>query len=1200
LRSRLSSYLVVFAAICSGAAALTLEVVWSKALVVPLGNSTDATALVLAGFMLGMAVGAWLGARVAAHVGRALIIYAIAELGLGLFACGVPQIIVQLAHWVPPVWLAGAGFAVRSVIALCLITLPCFVMGASLPLLLAARPVLGRARFFVGVLYGLNTLGASLASVVAGFYGVAHWGITGCSKRAAACSAGAALLAVMANALILKSDRDESPERDEPNLDEPVPEKNREAPSQPVASTSPIQSDASASHALDFPWLPERSFRRFLLCWCSGTRPGTQHSDGAAAGHTRIALTIAFATGFALLAAEVFWARILTFVFGHDTYAFATLLCVVVLGHALGGFVYAWLAKRSPLMVAAWCVSLTSLALLGSFYLASGLIIHGGRDPFGLGDRHLGGAALSLEMLREWAYTPLLVLLPCLFSGITYPAGVSLYSSSGVSVSAAVGKYGLVNGLGAAAGATVASFGLVTWLGIQGVVSVSSAFLALVVAALFIRVAKTRTERWGACLPAIMVLFAIVLVPRDLPKRMLSSVVGKRHQQLIYYEEARTATVSVIGNSINGERQLLVNAVNEVTTRLVHDQSFKLLGQLGPLLHPHPKRAVMICLGAGLAAGSALSHPLEQLDVVDLLGAVRHGAGYFAEENNHVLQDARLKLHVDDGRQFLLTTPDRYDLAIVDSTHPKSVDSWILYTRQFFQLLRDRLNEGGIAVEWLPLHGLSEREFRSVVATFASVFPQMTLWASVGYETYGQVGYAKLVGQRGSAPVSIDLERMDAGLRQPKVQHDLARYGMGTLAEILDQFVAGPTRIREWTAGCPIHEDDRPFLGYVTELSQGSAMTPDQLLAVREAPNAYFSKPLARGSRLEADIHRAFDAQGLVIAGQLEAAQSLNPSGEKIGRYIEQTRTSLAYYQALSRRYPNDSERQFEAATQLLALGHADVAESVFDEAIRRHPGSFRLRLNQGLLWLELGQAKRAADRFARLLGEYPGAAILNQNLGVALLAQGEPGAAHRRLAMAVDANPSNFNARLSLVDAEMALGNWRGAEAQLAALLRDEPRSEQALVRLAQVSEGLGEQTNAQNFWVGAVRVNPYREKYALEWTKHLMANQSNASIEVLRREQFLHPTSAAVKVALGQALAQWSQWPEASQAFVDALEIDSRSRDAALGLGHALTRLGRPHQALDALCLAQTLGATQATIVAELRNLGKGPQECQREGGP
>ena len=1145
LRSRLSSCLIVLAAICSGAAALTLEVVWSKALVVPLGNSTDATALVLAGFMLGMAVGAWLGARVAAHVGRALIVYAMAELGLALFACGVPQIIVQLAYWVPPVWLAGASFAVRSFMALCLITLPCFVMGASLPLLLAARPIVGHARLFVGVLYGLNTLGAALASVVAGFYGVAHWGITGCSKRAAACSAGAALLAVTANALIRASERDESSERDEPNLDEPVPQRHNR-------------------------------------------------------NHARIALTIAFATGFALLAAEVFWARILTFVFGHDTYAFATLLCVVVLGHALGGLVYAWLAKRSPLTIAAWCVSLISLALLGSFYLASGLVIDGGRDPFGLGDRHLGSAALSLEMLREWAYTPLLVLLPCLFSGLTYPAGVALYSNSGVSVSTAIGRYGLVNGLGAAAGATVASFGLVTWLGIQGVVSVSSAFLALVVAALLIRVATTRTGRWGASLPAIMVLFAIVLVPRDLPKRMLSSVVGKRHQQLIYYEEARTATVSVIANSINGERQLLVNAVNEVTTRLVHDQSFKLLGQLGPLLHPNPKRAVMICLGAGLAAGSALSHPLEQLDVVDLLGAVRHGAGYFAEENNHVLQDARLKLHVDDGRQFLLTTPDRYDLAIVDSTHPKSVDSWILYTRQFFELLRDRLNEGGIAVEWLPLHGLSEREFRSVVATFASVFPQMTLWASVGYETYGQVGYAKLVGQRGSAPMSLDLARMDAGLRQPKVQHDLARYGMGTLTEILDQFVAGPARIREWTAGCPIHEDDRPFLGYVTELSQGSAMTPDRLLAVREMPNAYFSQPLARGSRLEADIHRAFDAQGFVIAGQLEAAQSLNPSGEKISRYVEQTRTSLGYYQALSNRYPNDSERQFEAATQLLALGHADVAESVFAEAIRRHPGSFRLRLNQGLLWLELGQAKRAADRFARLLVEVPGAAILNQNLGVALLAQGEPGAARRRLVMAIDANPSNFNARLSLVDAEMALGNWRGAKAQLAALLRDGPPSEQALVRLAQVSEGLGERTDAQNFWAGAVQVNPYREKVALEWTKHLMAHRSDASIEVLRREQFLHPTSAAVKVALGQALAQWSQWPEASQAFVDALEIDSRSSEAALGLGRALTRLGRPHQALDALCLAQKLGAPQAQLVAELRNLGKGPQECHREGGP
>lgn len=1216
----------------------------------PLGNSADSTALVLAGFMLGMAAGAWLGSWVARRVHSVLVVYSAAELALALFAGCAPWLFAQLAQWVVPTWLQSipaAGFGVRAAIALLLITLPCLVMGATLPLLLAT-PGCSQARAQIGLLYGLNTCGATAAAAIAGFHGIAQWGIAGCSRRAAACSVAAAALATLAQRLLRTSTeghRAASGKRDATTGAQWPESRVMQTGTTPGAVTvaAGCPEGAGAAHALE-PAQPASERVPMLHAGRVSQRPekttathrstisdiqsaivrprGVSTSSANASlsaesavatssvrvdanRRSRIAMLIAFVSGFALLGAEVIWTRLLTFVFGHDTYAFATLLCVVLLGHTLGGLLYAALARRSPRAVAGGSLALTAAALLGCYYVASACVIHGGRDPFGLGDRFLGAGLLSLEILREWAFTPLLALIPCLLSGVTYPASVALCAEACASsrpcippnpqlASLAMGRIGLTNGIGAALGATLTAFGLVPLLGLSAVLGTFALLLGLVVAALTLQGSSRRAVRVGGGLVPIVIAVCIIVAPRDLPKRMLHSVVGKHHQQFAYYQEARTATVSVIHNTINGERQLLVNAVNEVTTRLVHDQSFKLLGQLGPLLHPNPKRAVMICLGAGLAAGSALTHPLERLDVVDLLGAVQNGARYFAEENNHVLDDPRLHLHVNDGRQYLLTTPDRYDVAIVDSTHPKSVDSWILYTREFFQLLHDRLDDGGIVVQWLPLHGLSEREFRSVVATFAAVFPQMTLWASVGFETYGQVGYAKLVGQRGGHAPRIDCLRLQERLRYPRVQHDLARYGMQELPDILDQFVAGPDRIRRWTEGVPIHHDDRPFLSYVTLLSEGRAMTPDRLLAVRESPRAYLERAPAPGSELDLRLGRALTATGLVMNGQLQAASVVDPSSEKLQRYLAQSETSLPYYLALATRYRGDSEREFEAATQLMALGHADQAATVYEQALRTKPRSLRLRVNQALSWLEANESRRAANDFAQLLAERPDAPILKRNLAAALLAQGEPGVARAQLSAALSRHPHHFGLKLLLVDAQMALGQWSAALALLRELLLDAPFDAELVARQARIHQRLGDAAAAHAAWQAALQLDPYNAEFLLQWARGLSVAECPAALAKLDQEPYRYWPSTSVKLARGLALGCSGNGDAAVRAFVDVLEREPDNAEAALELGRVLVALRRTGEATDALCIASRLGAGRADAIMELRRIGKSVKNC------
>lgn len=1124
--------LLLVATLGSGAASLTLEVLWSKALVVPLGNSTDATSLVLVGFMLGIALGAWVGGRIV-QVPRwstpksQLKIYLGFELGLAAAALTLPWALAALSQIQAPAAVSETLFlamALRWLAALGLITVPCLLMGATLPLLVSALGPESGLRARLGLIYGTNTLGAAIGAGFTGFYGLPEYGIRGSSYRAAAVSLVAAGLTLL---VVLLAQR--------------------------RARVDTISQQAPSSEKL-----------------------GTELER-------RLALGTTFVSGFVLFSAEVIWARVLTFVFGHDSYAFAALLGFVLLGLSLGGLFYPCLRRQSPQRLLGWLMGGQAFALAGSFLFANRLVIEHGRDPFGLAEHAAWAGQLSVEVVRVLSFTPCLLFLPSLVAGVAYPVTIALHAGRDSHGGVSVGRVGLVNGLGGVLGALTTTLCWTGWFGIQWSLLLVSALALTMASGLFwFGSARKRPIAVALCGAFGLALFAY---PRELPKQVLLEVVGPKHQTLLHYDEARTATVAVISNAINGERQLLVNAVNEVTTRLVHDQSFKLLGQLGPLLHPNPKRAVMICLGAGLAAGSALSHPLEQLDVVDLLTAVKDGARHFEAENNGVLYDPRFVLHRNDGRQYLLNSRRQFDLAIIDSTHPKSVDSWILYTTEFFRLVRERLTDDGIVVQWLPLHGLSEREFYAVVATFQRVFPDMMLWASVGYETYGQVGYAKLVGKK-SGRIDIDLNQLQQRLTLPRVQADLVRYGMGEAMEVLDQFVAGPERIRAVTRNVPRLTDDRPFLAYLTELSQGRAMTPDRLIVLREPPWPWLNRKLLPTE--SAAFERAYEAQGMVVAGDLAHAASYYPEGQKLKLYLEQAKTSRAYYEAVAATYPKDVERLFEAGTQLATFGYLESAAAIFKQGLKQAPASLRLALNHSLIWLGRGRHEEAANELSVLVRAHPRHPLLHHNLGVALLSQGEFGAAKREFDRASSLDPTAFAARRRLAEMEARLGNTDRSQELLTALIREAPFDAELSFDLAKLYEQQGLLPRALAEFDRAWSLNPYHLPLVVHRARLVR------DLPQLERLCQLYPTVVELRLLLADQQRELGRHEAACDHYVALLEQDPSLAAAAIGLGQSLRLLGRTAEAQDALCMAHRLKGPPAEIKRELRELGSTLSVC------
>jgi len=972
----------------SGIAGLTYEVVWHRLLAVVLGNASFATAAVLAAVMGGMGLGAfWIGRR--ADQGHPLRLYAGLELALGAFALAVPTLStfadgasVELLRWVGPGWIS---FAVRFLIAGSVVLAPAFLLGATMPALVRSIGLASRDEPSVGRSVGL-VYALNTAGAAIGCVLTGYWLIGAWGVRAT--STMAALLDIGVGAAAW-------------GLSATLGKSLRNAPAQTEK--------------------PERE------------------------GHARSTLALAFVAGAVVLGLETVWTRLFLIVFGHDVHAFSAMLASVLIGLALGSAGYRTLPSRArtsallvPVVFAALgALALLSLAFVGHRYLSVGLDVLG--VDAGLSITRTETRGLVLQAV----FAGLTIVPAAVAAGMIFPALCARHPTH-VLPGRSVGRVLAANTMGALCGPLVTPLLLIPALGIQG----AGLALATLVTAAGVaghRGPRATRARLGGVLFVALGLAALA-TPRQLPQRMLARKIGPAHLDFEVYQEGRSATVAVVRNQINGERQLFVNGINEVTTRLVHDQSFALLGHIGPLLHPDPQRVAVVCLGAGLSAGAAARHDIDELVIVDLEPTVVSGARRFSEMNFGVLDDPRTRLVIDDGRAHLRTAAVSYDVIVLDSTHPRAVDSWIMYTREFYRIARERLADDGILVQWLPLHGLSADEFRILVGTFRETFEHASLWTNVGYEPYGQTAYTLLMGTRD--PLQIDATQLALRLAEPRVREALEPWGLASAAEILECLHAGPDTLARWSEGLPVNTDDHPLTQFVTGYTDGAAMTPDRLLEAFRPPTSLFDPPLDPSLALELD--RRWQAQGLLLAGNLRRAAAICDGCAKPPMFTEAMSQGPSYYRSLAERYPSDADRLLVAAAGL-------ARHDLLSEAITTLEGATRELENRPHLWMHLGLLRAAGSDTAGAIEAYrhalrldPERALAHVNLGLALVADGQLDAAVLALEGAVALDPSLAAAHAALGYALMQRpGSGEAPELALRRALSLDPRHRDARANL-------------------------------------------------------------------------------------------------------------------------------------------------------
>lgn len=740
----------------SGATALVYEVVWLRMLGLLFGHTVYAVTTVLAAFMAGLGLGSLLFGRRAPRLGDPIRTYGVMEVGIGLYAALTPWLLRAIStvyvdlHRAVDLSYDAFSF-VQFLVVFSLLLVPTTLMGGTLPILSQVIVAQGDAMARpVGLLYALNTFGAVLGVALAGYSLLPGLGNRTTLWLAAAANVAVGLVAMLYSA----------------------------------------KARATAAGATG------RPLSRAVLAGAS--RSGVWPV---------VALGV---SGAASMIYEVAWTRALSLVIGSSTYAFTAMLLVFLGGIAGGAALYAWLRGRRRATPAGFAGLQIGIGLTVAIAL---LVFERMPELFLLGVKWSDSPRFVQAV--QLAVSAAALLPSTVLIGATFPCAAGVAGGGPTAAGRHVGRLYAANTLGAIAGTVLAGFVLVPTVGMHSAITIGAALNFLLGAALLVRVrpatAWPRAAAAATGLAGVGVLFlpiwdlrTISSGPAVYAKRYLAVDGASAAREVLFYRDGPSATVTV--ERAAGFLSLLVNGKVDASTAPADMPTQLMLGHLPLLLHPAPRTVLVIGLGSGITAGAVARHPVQHLDVVEIEPAVVEASRFFRAENGDVLSDPRVRVVVGDARSFLLTAPTRYDVITSEPSNPWIGGIASLFSLEFFQLARQHLQPGGIMLQWIHAYNLLPQDLRTVVETFRTVFPALSVW---------QVGPGDFLLLGRAEPAPIDLNVIKARYdTNPTVRQDLERMRMGGWAGILGYFVLGAGDAGRYASHADVNTDDRLSLEF--------------------------------------------------------------------------------------------------------------------------------------------------------------------------------------------------------------------------------------------------------------------------------------------------------------------------------------------------------------------------------------------------
>lgn len=915
-KSALSDGFPIIAAlfILSGFSSLIYQVVWTRHLVFVFGSTTFATSTVLAVFMGGLALGSYFAGRIADKIKRPLLAYGYLEGLIGVWALLIPFLFKQAIPIYQALWQALhfnlIEFSLlRFAIACCILIVPTTAMGATLPLLSKyVTDNLDTVGKRVGTLYSVNTLGAVFGAALAGFVFLPQLGLAVATYLAAFINL-LLIFTVLLIAPMLKSK------------------------TQFVQSTEDMAVSAAEGESVAKP--------------------------AAASPLVKVTMLAFFVSGAIAMIYEVAWTRTLLMVIGSSTYAFSIMLTTFLTGIFLGSWIFSRLADklRQPIF---W------FGLIQCLICAFGLsaILQFNQLPWlniimNMSSSHDPTIGLFIRFIL--ASMVLMPITLCL--GAIFPVVVKICATDINFVGQSVGSLYAANTFGAIVGSFLAGFLIIPSLGVEKTLvysSVSNIVLGLII--IFLAPELQRKYKLFLTLLFLPLAFyafmnptffeRIVILSAQMERRSLMMrpfafkdySAWKNHldqdRAILFYKDGASSTVGVTESRVHKVRSLVTNGHVDASDGM--DMSTQILLSAFPLfVHKDTQDVAIVGWGSGVTIGTALAFPIKSLVAIELEPAVMDAAKFFSHVNGSPENDPRVKLEVNDGRNYLLVTKQKFDVIVSEPSNPWQAGVCNLFTKEYFEICKDRLKDDGVLSFWLQTMEIPPENITEILSGLRSVFKYV-----VGFSA----NTGNLVVLASDKPISVDLDYLQKMFDRPKVAKELQRCLISKPEQIAARIELPSAAIESLVKGASMNVDDTNRLEYAVAKSYESKIFGN------ENRNLFSSHTTSVDDQLDtskldslqkADLFARL-SQDAILADNMRAAQLF---AEK----------SLAVK-------PNAEAMRLLGIARLTLSGDSKEANKTWASALNIDPGHVPTLQTRGMSYMQAGQMELARADFAKVL----------------------------------------------------------------------------------------------------------------------------------------------------------------------------------------------------------------------------------------
>ena len=1151
----------------SGASGLIYQILWTRMLVKIIGSAPFAVSIILTIFMGGLGLGSYLAGRFIDRIQQPLALvklYGLLELLIGAYALLIPSLVSAFKPLQAVFYNALYSHLIiynlsTFIICALILGLPVICMGATLPIL---------CRFYVarlthlgthtGRLYGLNTIGAALGSLLCGFWLISLWGVRGTLLFAAGINftIGLACLGAGHKARL----------RDADKLPKPA-DSGKKAPKNQAAGPGPAP-----------------PFERYA------------------------ALVIFAVSGFCAMAAEVIWTRLLGLIVGPTTYSLTIVLVAFISGLALGSLIFGYLADRVKnclglllfSQIAAALLVLGISQLLGGSQLFFAKLIFSFKDQFAL-----------LSVLKA-AILFMFMILPTLCFGAAFPLVGKIYTQSVNQVGQSIGFAYMLNTAGSLLGPFCAGFVLIPLFGKEsglGLVVALQLVTALGIAAILL--GKSRQNGWRFGLLAAPALAGLVLCWYYPAWNHGQLAIGKYHRfektraamahagwlealwqgpgilariekgELVYYGDGIGGFTTVVksADALGNTKYILANSGKPDATSLGDMGTQTLLAHFPMRFHQNPQTVMVIGLASGVTAGEVLRYPAQKLDILEINDQVAAASNFFEPWNHRVLSDPRTHLIIQDARAHLQLTGQSYDVIISEPSNPWMAGLAALFSRDFFALAKDRLTDEGVFVQWMHAYEMDWETFALVGRTFAGVFPNSLL---VVTQPSGGGNDYLLVGFKGkNRPALKNADPKHAQVQKSKnvtLEDPRLLYRMIASENLPGLF--GPGHI---------HTDARPRLEFAAPKlmysDERQIQIHKKIQAKRWSGLSADTKNIIQQVVANTDSQIDFAAYALSINGLFEGMVDLTQAtasqkerffdlmdgycAENVVDYsilkddeLAQRCLSIQIAILLNKidRLPDRELSYAYLGTLYNLAGRPSEAITYYKKALQMNPFSAAIHNDLGVTLTIQGKFDEAIGHFSESLRKNPGQAEIHYRLGLALANQNSLTAAISQFSEALRLNPAYMEAYSELGLALSKQGRLDEAIANYSKALQINPGHIEAHFNLGLLQTHQGRPDEAIRHYSKALQINPgYVEAHFNLGRVLARQDRLDEAIRHFSEVLRINPEHKKAYNDLGIALARQGRLDEAIRLFSRALRLNAGDAEAHNNLGIALARKGR-----------------------------------------